>query len=358
MITRKIAVFLFASLGIALTSCGQSASSSKPAQSQTESVNPTSSESSVSASSESVVSSDSASSPDSSSAAPSVSTIDPNTVDGDPTPTYLPTQAPKDYEGVNPSDVDDPYLAYAYADHRMANVDYYSKTSGTATALGFTQNVAGIKIYIGTSGLTQSVTLSDGNVQGITVSKAEQRFEDVNEGIYEGRQGIDGTYDIDESGNGSVKEWDNVDNYSNRTGFLEAFGHDVFGITNYDVRSQDAILSGQIALNDANKHVFHIDFNPTVAGKYYAIEQAHMINLGNAEVQIESLSADIAVDDEWNVTQVAVTEAYTATIFGGVTISLSSSFVTDFTVLPNGLDSMDDANVKSVYLNAADAFKA
>ncbi len=290
-------------------------------------------------------------------------------VTGDPKPILLPKKAPKDYEGFTPLDVtDDAFAAYTFIDHALANSDFYSVTSGTTTTnvlgLDYVQNITSLRAFVGTTGFNQVTALAENSVAGLSVNTVEQRYEDVDAGHYGYRKGDSKTCTIDEDNVATVGKWEGWDaGVDSRPTFLETFGHDICGLTNYYVPSADYIESGRMESMATDSYEFSFDFSVAEgknAGQYYLREQQHMIaaaGIGatNVDLTIETLHVEVTVDSDFLPKRMTVVETYTGQIAGVQALKLTSNLTTEFHVFEG--ETIPDDRVQAIFDEAKEAFK-
>ncbi len=291
-------------------------------------------------------------------------------VSGTPAPILLPKKAPKDYEGFTPMDViDDPFAAYTFIDHSLANSDFYSVTSGKTTTkvlgLEYTQGITSLRAFVGTAGLNQVTALSTGALSGLSVNTVEQRYEDVDQGIYGYRKGDSKTCTIDDDNIATIEKWNAPDpGVDSRSTFLETFGHDICGLTNYYVPSADYIKSGELESMEKDSYVFAFDFNVEEgknAGQYYLNEQRHMITssgigAGNVELTIDTLHVEVTVDKNFLPQKMTVVETYSGKIQNlSSSMKLTSNLTTTFHVFEDG--TIPEKKVQDIFTEAQEAFK-
>lgn len=289
-------------------------------------------------------------------------------VSGTPAPLILPQRAPKDYEGFTPYDVaEDAFTAYTFIDHALANTNYYALTYGKSTTTGtinYTQNIASLKAFVGTTGMSRVVALAQGTVGGIGVNTAEERFEDVDNGYYGYRNGDGKTASIDADSH--IPEVSSFENWSDdvfsRPTFLQVFGHDIFGFTNYYVPSSSYLSGGLVSSEGTDSFNFSFDFSISEshnAGLYYLVEQQHMISGsgvgGNVvSLSLKSLHVEVTVGGDFLPKTMSVVETYDGSVAGLSLITLTTDMTTTFH--PFEGETIPDAEVDAIFQGAKDAF--
>lgn len=284
---------------------------------------------------------------------------------------YEPGKAPTDYET---KDVNDSALdlkeAFFTVQHKLLNTNFYSRVSGTTSGgsgKGITQNVTGFRIYNGSLGFTQAVTVSEpGGLAN--VNTGEQRVEDLGEKIFLNRTTKDKQCTVSQSDSnymyGEVKEngWDQTIDLHDQTTFKAKIGHDIFGLTNYYLPNEKAISNIQKGVWADNHYVLQITFSTSDANgavdatQGYSVEQQHMIqkSLSNASIRITSLMANLTFDNNWMPTNLDVTEKYDVN-YVGLKLQLTSSFNTEFFTFTD-VNSIDVPAYKASYTDALKAF--
>ncbi len=286
-------------------------------------------------------------------------------IPGTPSPILLQGEAPKDYEGVSPLDViDDGFKAYTLIDHRLANTNYYCTMNGIVdvnvdiVGMHYSQNVSSVKAFVGTTGVSQAVALSKDTFANLSVNNVEQRLEDVRKGYYGYRRGIASTSWIDEeTGLGHVQDWEEKDiSVNSRPTFLDTFGHDLCGVTNYYVPDSGYVSLTRAAYEEG-KYTFDFEFSTSEeknAGKYYLREQQHMMSTSGSgitssmvELSIRTLAASIVVDETFLPISMHVEETYQASLQAFDLVRLTSSFDTKFVAFEG--ENIPDAYVEDIF---------
>lgn len=258
-------------------------------------------------------------------------------VDGDPAPECIPFQAPHDYEGVTPAQAD-PYDAYFYVSHKEANQHHLAINYGTAIAdkgtFRYTQRMAGMTMNDETTYFNMFVTTGEISLGSLTgfqpIAKATRGFEDVTKGIYMGQETAQGAdVSIDENPvegiySGHASAWGSPQTASNRQGFFDRFGHDLFALNSYYVPDSSAIASAEMAPNEEDgTYTFTYTLNldskngHTDAATWYRDTLNDGVASGIVDFDIQSLTWQITVDTEWNLLRVHSVERYTVTALGG-----------------------------------------
>ena len=268
---------------------------------------------------------------------------------------YAPKEAPEDYLGKTPLDYLEmandaaAFELYHLIDHRLTNSNFVSNMYGTARAGGlYTQEVASMKIVSGTTGLNHLVAIASSPLGGsIAVNSAEQRLEDVQQEKYAYRQGDGSTAYIDEERVGIVSTWSEKDSeIFSRNSYLQMFGHDLFGLTNYFIATPSDILRCELTTTTGG-YTFDFVFRPE-AGRFYQIEQEHMINIAGSELTITSLEAQVTIDEDFRPLTLAIQETYKVSVASFIDLDINSSFQTTFEYF--GLDEeIPSTKAKSIY---------
>lgn len=301
------------------------------------------------------------SSQDSSVAESVVSTSSPANPDGPYELKYAPKEAPEDYLGKTPLDYLDTtsneksFELYHLIDHRLMNSNFVSRMFGTARAGSlYTQQVSSMKIVDGTTGLNHLVAISDSVLGGsIAVNSAEQRLENIQEEKYAYRQGDGSTCYIDSDRDGIVSTWqEKSSEIFNRNSFLQSFGHDIFGWTNYYVSAPSDIQKCELLSADGG-YQFHFVFSPNV-GRFYQIEQEHMINIAGSTLSITSLEATVTIDKDFRPVKMTVSETYQVSVASFLNLDVNSSFETSFQYFEEGAE-IPNAKAKGIFDQAVSA---
>ncbi len=300
---------------------------------------------------------------------------------------YIPGSAPRDYEGKTPVQVNadgNAKQVYIYANNYMGNVDSYAIGSGKTNAKAanmpvYSQLIYTLGISVGTQTINQFITTGESIGSGIpglgaTVNGASRQLEDLTERKYEvitSAKGDDNvSLELGTDGlpiDGSVAEWGSALSLRTRTEFIRATGHDLFGLTSYYVPNVTAIKDASLKSSVSGKNIFTFQFSTTSDGgatdasEYYALEQKNILeeSLGSfassLSLKIDTLSAEITINDDWSVSEVDVTEKYTASFKGTAGISIETKLKTSIACFDDETTIADD-RISSFYADAKTAF--
>ena len=274
---------------------------------------------------------------------------------------YAPKEAPQDYVGKTPLDYLDTaseeksFDLYNLIDHRLMNSNFVSRMYGTAKAGSlYTQRISSMKVVNGTTGLNHLVAISNSALGGsIAVNSAEQRLENIQEEKYAYREGDGSSCSIDDDNDGVVQTWmEKSSEIFNRNSFLQSFGHDIFGWTSYYVSVPSDIRQCNM-LSSVGGYQFQFSFAPN-AGRFYQIEQEHMINIAGSELSIRSLEVTVTIDKEFRPLKMTVNETYQVSVASFVNLDVNSNFSTEFLYFEEGED-IPDEKAKGIFDDAVSA---
>ena len=174
------------------------------------------------------------------------------------------------------------YGLFKSLDDYYKTTNYYSVTTGTASALGglYTQSIKGYKLKYDQDYFFTNVTTST------FVKKAETRFHNIEKNKYKIGTGDNPS---DNGKYGSVSKWNEMINYS-KEDFISTIGHTLDGISNYTL-DQDLSKTFKNATikkdNEYYIYTYEISFKEDEkhidACKEYKNEMNHMSNMGIPE---------------------------------------------------------------------------
>lgn len=232
------------------------------------------------------------------------------------------------------------YSFYVDLNKRYKNLNYYTYTDSSVTALGgiYSQTVKGFKLKKNNEYFFQTVTTS------AFVKKAELRYENEANNSY---WIASGNNPDSSSIFGSVSSWNKWEKNS-KEDYLKTLGHTMENLTNYIVNENDpskSFLDATYSENDEYKIYnyqmsINEDKNHIDSTKEYKIEMAHMSGMGEPSFTYSTMEIYISKNND-SIYKIVQKEKYkTGSFECDSTINTYFNIYENENVIPNEISTL------------------
>ena len=201
------------------------------------------------------------------------------------------------------------YSFYVELNKRYKNLNYYTYTDSSVTALGgiYSQTVKGFKLKKNNEYFFQTVTTS------AFVKKAELRYENENNNSY---WIASGNNPDSSTIYGNVSSWNEWEKESKEE-YLSILGHTMENLTNYTIDKKNfakSFLDASYSEDDQNKiYTYKLSINEDEthidSTKEYKVEMAHMSGMGEPSFSYSTMEIYISKKDD-SINKIVQKEEY------------------------------------------------